>query len=661
VACLRGVVACMAETIILDPSAVATNRTQVDITAFVADTGVDWGDAAIEAYMAEASRGQFPVDFRFPNRIIQIPLKLQTRGATSFETARSQMQAKVGLFQRQGGWLSRTTAVGTLYADVVNATLKMGGSWYQANSSFDPDAILTLECIPDFYGAEIDLGDNVETTNSAIVFTDTGVKGDYPGRMRLVVDEDQGQNQRGMIYGLRSLYYSSSAAARLRYPASELTSVATTVQSDWTVLFSTDRDSGTAPLGAMVHQGTYRVWIKATLSANKPTVRLAWAVGDLLNAVYNDPSTVDSTTAGSFLLDLGEVRLDASPVGTHQWKGLIQAKGSSVSLTLEEFWRVPVDEGYGTIRAITNTDPGITVYSGQDSFDQTTGALTGKTANVGGTWVGAGDADDFQVVATDEITRTAVSDASAATGRLVTLNTNNTTIVSQVDFKYSAYMTGTDQLGVIARYVDANNWFSASVANFAGSAGGVRWSKVVGGVLTSGENSVSGPYHSMALNAWWTIRLEVNTDGTWTIYFGPQGGALTATMSGSDTALATGGTLATGDVGIVDARTTATASTRTYDNFAAYVPNVDAVIYASQSIELRHDGMYRENSSGSTWVPIIPRGDLLRLPPAGLEARTAEVFVKASRGDLETYPDAGTDDISARLYYRPSWLFVPVA
>jgi hypothetical protein len=36
-----------------------------------------------------------------------------------------------------------------------------------------------------------------------------------------------------------------------------------------------------------------------------------------------------------------------------------------------------------------------------------------------------------------------------------------------------------------------------------------------------------------------------------------------------------------------------------------------------------------------------------------------ELFLKASRGDLDQLPDSGIDDISARAFYRPSWLIVP--
>ena len=58
----------MAETITLDPPAVATARTEVDITDWVRFDGVDWGDGSIEAYLANQTYGAVPVDYRIPDR-----------------------------------------------------------------------------------------------------------------------------------------------------------------------------------------------------------------------------------------------------------------------------------------------------------------------------------------------------------------------------------------------------------------------------------------------------------------------------------------------------------------------------------------------------------------------------------------------------------------
>jgi hypothetical protein len=72
--------------------------------------------------------------------------------------------------------VSRQTDAGTLYADVINAKLHLGGSLFQAFREFDIDAVLTLECSPDWYGDEVDLGDNSTTTLPELIFTDTGME-----------------------------------------------------------------------------------------------------------------------------------------------------------------------------------------------------------------------------------------------------------------------------------------------------------------------------------------------------------------------------------------------------------------------------------------------------------------------------------------------------
>ena len=107
----------------------------------------------------------------------------------------------------------------------------------------------------------------------------------------------------------------------------------------------------------------------------------------------------------------------------------------------------------------------------------------------------------------------------------------------------------------------------------------------------------------------------------------------------------------------------ATAATRTYDNFAAWIPTPDAVTFASRSTQLTTDGHYRLDSGGTAYGPVSirHRQTSRRLPVGGLEGRTTQVFLKASRGDFDQLPDTGIDDISARVYYRPCWLNVGTA
>ena len=614
----------MAEQIVLDPSEVATSRTAFDITPWVKADGIDWGDAAITAYMAQSQRGELPVDYRIPNRTVTIPLSVRNVGGTTFHTARGLVQAKAAMFQTEGGWLKRVASSGgTAYLDVVNATLHLGGGWDQAYKDFDVAATLTLEATPDFYGNEVDLGDNT-STNSYVIFTETGIAGNYPARCRIVVDDDQPISRLGLMWAARSKNYTSSAANGILFPASELTAMDTSIGTNWTSLFSTDRDSGTAPTGALVHQGTHRVWLRVQVGTTHLEFRLLWDVGDMTLPVANPPVSTEAVYAATNtrMFDLGEVRLDAPPTGTHRWKGLIQARSlgtGGATVTVQELWVVPVDEGYGILRASLENEIGMAAYSGRDEFDQAAGALAGKTAAVGGTWVGAGEADDFAVETTGKTAqRTAVSDT---TYRLNTLNLNMTATAVQTDFKASSFPSGqTMYLGVVARYVDASNWmFAALLLDTLGHQ--LQVTRRVGGVDSIFHNSVLP--RELDITVYNTIRLAVNAGGHWAVWLYPASaaGGGDPVAVGYSSLLATGGTLITGDVGIVDFAGSATAVTRNYDNFAAWVPPADAVIYSGQSIELRTDGMFREDSSGSAYGPVADViGDLPRLPPATPEA-----------------------------------------
>jgi hypothetical protein len=165
----------------------------------------------------------------------------------------------------------------------------------------------------------------------------------------------------------------------------------------------------------------------------------------------------------------------------------------------------------------------------------------------------------------------------------------------------------------------------------------------------------------------YTVKLTVDVAGNVKVYAASIGSSLGSAKISvtADANLATGGVLDDGRIGIYDASTSASPRTRTYDNFQAFSPTTttvvsDAVIYASRSMQLTTDGHYRLDTGGTAYGPVsIATGDLPRLPVAGQEGRTTQVFIKGSRGDFDQLPDAGIDDISARVYYRPSWLHVP--
>jgi hypothetical protein len=677
----------VAESVQLDPAEVAlSGRVAVDITPVIqADTGVDWGDAAISQYQAEAERGQMPVDFRVPNRTVTIPLVITQRGTVTFETWRSWLQHKASLFQTDGGHLRRiTNGGGTVFADVVNASLKLGGGWGQAHKGYDVEGQLVLECIPDFYGAEVEAGsDTVQTTLNHAIKTVTGVQGNYPARVRVAIDNDQATDQLGCVWGFRSKHYSNAATAALVYEAEALTNLdnasdtavtgatgGTVVQhnslptAQWTPVLSTQHASS----GHMTHTGTYRVLTRCrtTSTSGSVSLRFVYSVGDLTAPAVNTQDVFEIPVASAFFMaDLGEIRLERSAAGTtHRWLGQWQAyaQNGATNVQIDQVIYLPADTadgGGGRLVAPPRTPATYTAYTARDTFDQSAGALTGKTATLGGTWVGAGDTDDGSVEATGHtVVRSNVSDTGGG-GRFWTLNLNLTDTVVQVDFKRST--VGNDNSpfqGVLARWADVNNHVWATVSGI-GSFRTVRVNKIVGGVGTSLLLADNVGFNN-GLD-WSSLRLMVLAHGYWEVqgaFF--QGGPFFTLGSGADPALATGGTLATGDPGFTDGEVSSFASTRSYDNFAVWVPPTHPAAFASRSLEVATKGASRQDTAGGSVYTELPlQGPMPRLPVAGIEGRSTETIVKLSRGDLDLAPDSGIDDLSFRLFYRPCWLTVP--
>jgi hypothetical protein len=421
---------------------------------------------------------------------------------------------------------------------------------------------------------------------------------DYPARVRIVVDEDDGDTQLGLMWGVRKRHYSAASTARLVYEAEALQPLDTaaraalsgasggtvvthgTLSTNWTPVLGTNL-GGAAYL---THTGTYRWRCRyRTTSGTAVQLRSVYDVGDLVLPVEN---TAIRCNAGTqfFIADLGELRLDSAPVGTHRWAGMIQAKGAvgGENISIDEVWFQPLDEGGGVLRTPVNVDPGLANYAARDEFNQTAGPLTGKTAAVGGAWTGAGDADDFSVETTGHTARrTAVSDGGGGVhaGHLALSGASAMTrMVVRVDAKWSV-ASGTCFPGVIARYVDINSFLAVYLPSVDTAAGVnlVAETRIAGSYTTLGGLRI----FPVAVGQQVTIAAFVDTNGLLMAWGSLDGVLREPQLLTQSSTLATGGVLASGKAGFVDTWQSATASTRNFDNFAAWVPVSDAVMYPS--------------------------------------------------------------------------------
>jgi hypothetical protein len=217
--------------------------------------------------------------------------------------------------------------------------------------------------------------------------------------------------------------------------------------------------------------------------------------------------------------------------------------------------------------------PWATVAS--DGFTGATsgGALSGRTAPVGGAWATSGDTTDFTFTGAlgfEQITRATSADS---VGRYAVLNAS---AFADVDVSTGAAVFGISGssnsvfMGVIARWVGSNDNLIAFITQNAGSATAyLQIRQKVAGVSTESATAAlpaSGNY---------VIRLVVSTSGRSVAQVLDAAGTVRAQCTLTTTALARGSVLATGGVGIWDAANT--ASTRYYDNFVVRSPLVSSI------------------------------------------------------------------------------------
>ena len=391
-------------------------------------------------------------------------------------------------------------------------------------------------------------------------------------------------------------------------------------------------------------------------------------MGDLTLPVINEPVRAE---VGAWMIDLGEVRLDRAPVGEHQWTGVIQGRGVTYpgtpphQLIVYAVQLVPVDAGYGVLRGLPpSAEEGLSPLVASADFDTTAGSdvvVTGTAADLGGNWAATGDPDDFTWSASlDVATRGHISDASGV-GRTIYLATDYSRVAVQVDRKVNAY--GAPAWGGVAARVSGADRVLAIVGQTSASVTQAYVEMKIGGATTILLNTTN--ISAVAADTWMTVKLMVDRTGVWEMWVGSAGTGMVLVGSGYRSELATGGTRATGRVGIYDEHTAATPLvTRSYNDFRAWVPQPDAVAYSGGGeLELRTDGAWRTaatSASGGVYAPVSHvQGDLPRLPPAGLEGRVTELYLNPSVSDGSTVRDdrfgrATTIDV----FYRPCWLFL---
>ncbi len=681
----------MAEGLVVDPVSEDADNVEFDLhdgtATFLMEVDYPTPDLDSMYQSSVDTEGDPLVQQRYKNRVISGKLRVVGSTAAALQTTLGYLQQKAGKVNREGGTLVRTAPSGdTIAFDVIGCKfdVPVTGRLVTLNRAEVP---FWFECKPFGRGPEVTLSAHSETSGPCLVFTETAIPGDVPALGRLMITEADAEDQAWVTWGLQSRYYDSSADAALFYQAEGRTPLSgaatavgptgssgsgsnvvqhTAVGTSYQAILSTQATGGGNHLK---HIGDFNVFARVYVLAlgvvtTGVSFALEWGEGDFRTFTRNAPGTTDVNLTGQWcLVDLGQVHLSRVVAGTQRWEGRVLAKAPQPNITvyIDSLFLVPVTEGSGRVSIAPVSTASPTSYTARDEFDQTAGAVTGKTLPTGGTWGGAGDADDFSVVAgsTHNLQRTATADTSGFNnGRLITASGTSglTTSAAQVDVAASANASeGGPGGGVLLRYVDSSNFLYAGIAWYPYASPG-PYALIFGVVIAGAYTELGAVYgHGLTLGTSYTVLATVTNAGMVTADIPALGVSDTRFHS----SLATGGVLASGKAGIYD-YWKANASTRTYDNFRAWAPASDAAMFASQSLEIRHDRVVREDSGGTLWVtPTIYEGDYLLIPPAGREGRTNRFFVKASRGIPSAGVDGGIDDISGQLTYEPRYLVVP--
>lgn len=712
-------------SLILDPSEVADpGRVELDLYTgtgpiYAKAEGIDWGDTALEIAKGSGKYGDTPLDWKLPNRVIRVPLVIKSvpAGDTMIQ-AMGKLQAKVSRLATEGGTLKRVRKTLSLYADVVTASVVIPDTWTGENKNYETEGEVVLECLPDFYGAEVTLnltnaadGYRVETWSGAGA---NAIKGNYPGRARITLTDTSSGPHRGIGYAFRARNYSSAATAAPVYEAetlelldqSALTSAISgasgagnncmrnqAIGSQWTPVTGLRQSGGTY----LTHVGTYRVYARVYATSDvataPPSVKLSWSQGDLIGYNDNVAEPVPGLS-GWYLVDLGEVRLDKPAVGNPRWHGVISAirtgASVSVSLAVDRIFLQPRDECGGIMVESPTTRMPASGYSVNDPMNQTAGNMVGKTAVP----AGAGNysaliagGTDFQMTGSGKARRSSTGATNGAL-RVNGLALGLTDTVAQVKVQYpqiNSQATAVES-GLIIRGGNSSGdnalMMLRTTLNIGGSntvepSGHVYgatfyWElyKRVSGAWTL-IDSGSPPSDVYTQDCYWFLRLSADRAGK--VTYGMDVWAYTGSLleytftktlaPGAIPELATGGALESGGVYLWDQNTTVTPATvnRDYDDLQVYT-SVDAqTMYSGRSLVLDTKESLRQSSDGNGYGPVVPIGDVLRIPVAGKEQRTVECFLFSTQSDLVSMPDSAIRNFSAQLKYRPCWLSVPEA
>lgn len=486
---------------------------------------------------------------------------------------------------------------------------------------------------------------------SALSGTIYGVPGDAPAAGSLLVSDAQGVGRDYVQWGAEQRSFVAGSPVQIdassfvtsgyqgTYAAGPPDGVSANVGPTASVVFATAQ---------LTNNGSFRVFARASASTvtTDPRIRLTWQTG---SSTWGPNAWQYVTTKnGTYCdVDLGVVTI---PTGS-TWRGRVESIGvlDDATVTINKLSLIPVDFGYGIASA--TSAPSMLSVSARDFFDQGTlsGSLNGLALPYGGSWATTGGSTPDFTKGSSVVKRT-VSTA----GRLVAVAGTTSLVETLVDASINdapVPASGQGFVGVMARYVDANNWLSYGATRINGSLF-MQVRKCVAGTQTVLATFTNFTDYAQAVTK--RLQMTVDGDGEFRAYE-VVGSAPTLRFAGSDPALATGGVLASGRAGFISALLSGTGPfTHTIDSFTAGSYQPTRTVFVGRRALITASGVSRLSSDGaSEGQPDSYRGTYFTVPPAGRKNLPTRVVARTRRYSPSVLDDGVTDKTMMQVLYTP--------
>ncbi len=397
------------------------------------------------------------------------------------------------------------------------------------------------------------------------------------------------------------------------------------------------------------HVGLYDVWARVQTTNNEPPwLRLLYDVGDLVAPAENVAVKIPGTN-NIYLVPLGQINLRRGPIDPHRWGGVIQGRGAGggENVTIDTLFFFDGSKANGIITGSLTPNIGLSGVKARDEFNQAKGALNGKALPDGsGSWVTSGSAKGDFEVGSGVITRAAEGDSEYRMAKSPLSGGPYNVLAMQVTVTWTEipalsettlisglfYNTASSGIVLESRLTGGKRFTSLDFLGISGA-------KIPFTVVPGQPYALTFLYSSLGFTIAYVNGIEV-ARGLWSGVGFPSG------MS---------------NCWIGDLNSTGSKITRTYDNFAVWVPDIDPVIFANRTARLTDEGIFRADSAGLAFGPVAyPGADLPRIPVSGPEKRLIEVAVRPSTGDFADIPDrAANSNIGFQLGYWPCWAGAP--